>query len=176
MKAIKLSEDFVLPKSVQKVHVEGVSSKKLDLSNYKNLKEFSVEGSTENLQLNGCANLEKLDIEDYYLKTLNLSGCSGLTEFDTLDQDNLKNIDFTGCKGLKKLRISSGGLKKLNLQECSKLKELEVNAGKLTDLKLPEKIQKITFENLLLTSLDLSKYNKLEEVYFEGEAPKLGKR
>lgn len=175
LKAVKLSEDFVLPKSVQKVHVEGVSSKKLDLSNYKNLKEFSVEGSTENLQLNGCANLEKLDIEDYYLKTLNLSGCSELTEFDTLDQDNLKNIDFTGCKGLKKLRISSGGLKKLNLQECSKLKELEVNAGKLTDLKLPEKIQKITFENLLLTSLDLSKYNKLEEVYFEGEAPKLVK-
>ena len=36
LKAIKLSEDFVLPKSVQKVHVEGVSSKKLDLSNYKN--------------------------------------------------------------------------------------------------------------------------------------------
>ena len=90
-------------------------------------------------------------------------------------EHNLKNIDFTGCKGLKKLRISSGGLKKLNLQECSKLKELEVNAGKLTDLKLPEKIQKITFENLLLTSLDLSKYNKLEEVYFEGEAPKLEK-
>ena len=105
LKAVKLSEDFVLPKSVQKVHVDGVSSKKLDLSNYKNLKEFSVEGSTENLQLNGCANLEKLDIEDYYLKTLNLSGCSELTEFDTLDQDNLKNIDFTGCKSLKKLRI-----------------------------------------------------------------------
>ena len=71
-------------------------------------------------------------LNTYYLKTLNLSGCSGLTEFDTLDQDNLKNIDFTGCKGLKKLRISSGGLKKLNLQECSKLKELELNAGKLT--------------------------------------------
>lgn len=175
LKAVKLSDDFVLPKSVQKVHVEGISSKKLDLSNYKNLKEFSVEGSTENLQLNGCANLEKLDIEDYYLKTLDLSGCSELTEFDTLDQDDLKNIDFTGCKGLKKLRVSSGGLKKLNLQECSKLKELEVNAGKLNDLKLPEKIQKITFENLLLTSLDLSKYNKLEEVYFEGEAPKLEK-
>lgn len=101
LKAVKLSDDFVLPRSVQKVHVERISSKKLDLSNYKNLKEFSMKGSTENLQLNGCANLTKLDIEDYYLKTLNLSGCSRLTEFDTLDQDNLKNIDFTGCKGLK---------------------------------------------------------------------------
>ena len=29
-----------------------------------------------------------------------------------------------------------------------KLKELELNAGKLTDLKLPKKIQKITFENI----------------------------
>lgn len=39
LKAVKLSEDFVLPKSVQKFMLRGYRQK-LDLSNYKNLKSF----------------------------------------------------------------------------------------------------------------------------------------
>ena len=173
--AEKLSDDFVLPKSVQKAEIGKISSGKLDLSGYTNLKELTVAGSLENLQLKGCTQLENLDVNQTRLKTLNLAGCSGLPELETLCQYDLKNADFSGCAGLKKLNIDGGNLKQLNLQGCSSLKELKLNAGKLTDLKLPEKIQEINFGDIGLTNLDLSSCKQIKYVSFREKAPKLKK-
>ena len=177
--------------SVEKLEVRGSSGKHIKnlngIEKFKNLKILNLFNvNIKNLDLSNIPTLVNLYIyEDKDLKSLNLNGCTELTDVNLRLCYNIGKIDFTKNSALRTLRISSAKLKELDLSDCVQLESIEVsgqqikyleigNGSKLTDLvcnntsveKLNLKdctlLQKLDCKNNKLKELDLSNSTQLE--------------
>nr|BAN04700.1 putative disease resistance protein [Brassica rapa subsp. pekinensis]BAN04701.1 putative disease resistance protein [Brassica rapa subsp. pekinensis]BAW35451.1 clubroot resistance protein [Brassica rapa subsp. pekinensis] len=122
--------------------------KLMNLSNSKNLKELpdlSTATNLQTLELSGCSSLTELPFSignAINLRRLNLSHCSSLMELPSSMENatDLEELNLTGCLHLAKLPSSIGNLKKLYLKDCSSLVEFPSSMENVT-----------TLEELLLT-------------------------
>ncbi|KAH0935336.1 hypothetical protein HID58_012453, partial [Brassica napus] len=117
--------------------------KLMNLSNSKNLKELpdlSTATNLQTLELSGCSSLTELPFSignAINLRRLNLSHCSSLMELPSSMENatDLEELNLTGCLHLAKLPSSIGNLKKLYLKDCSSLVELPSSVRNSINLK-----------------------------------------
>lgn len=104
--------------------------------------------------------------------TLDLSGCSRLTDVDIRD-NHITAADFSGCERLFEIYCGSNGMTSLRLEGCVGLISVYCSDNAIGEIDVsgsPELINFDTFGNPL-TSIDLSANPKLflDRVYTEGE-------
>ncbi|MBR0069104.1 MAG: hypothetical protein IJP97_01275 [Synergistaceae bacterium] len=116
--------------------------------------------SLTTLDLSGCSNIEKVDIQlSESLQSLNLSGCDNLSEVNldgclsltevtglssnsTVQQisingcDSLRTLDVSNCSGLRTLDCSSNNLDELVVDDCEELVTLDCSYNSLSELSI----------------------------------------
>jgi len=137
-----------------------------------------------------CTQLEKFIIDvtdDYYIDTIDLSGCTVLNRFSVNDYNRyydsiyynsiygnyIKNINFRGCTALEKLSGNSDRCSLINLQlesldisGCTALVSLDVSRNNLTVLDVSDctALKNLDCSLNKLTMLDLSNNTALTSV------------
>ena len=110
----------------------------LNLSGHTALKKLNLlppnDGSSEGLMTYGIDEWRKSN----KLRDINISGCSGLTGYLTLNYDNLEywvpleRLDASGCTGITQFECPNSLLSYLNFDDCTNLKYITMNQGRLT--------------------------------------------
>ncbi|KAL0738753.1 hypothetical protein Bca4012_014963 [Brassica carinata] len=111
-----------------------------DSGNLKELPDLSTATNLQTLDLRGCSSLTELPYSignAINLRNLDLSNCSSLVEFPSSMENvtTLERLDLTGCLHLAKLPSSIGNLKGLYLGDCSSLVELPSSIRNSLNLK-----------------------------------------
>ncbi|RID72707.1 hypothetical protein BRARA_C04586 [Brassica rapa] len=115
-----------------------------DSENLNELPDLSTATNLQTLDLSGCSSLTELPFSignAINLRRLNLSHCSSLVEFPSSMENvtTLEELLLTGCSHLANLPPSIGNLKtylkKFELRGCSSLRELPSSIGNMTNLE-----------------------------------------
>ena len=146
----------------------------LDVSGHKTLQElYCYEDDEENLCLktvnvSGCTSLTDLYVSSPSLTHLNVSGCTSLRELYLESMLLLTELNVSGCTALESLYCESeeeqGSLSSLNLTDCTALQSLWCGNQKLTSLTLTgfTNLKELYCYYNALTALDVSKNLALE--------------
>ena len=154
--------------------------KKLDLTVYPQLTYLDiVDTPVEELTIDSgsCPNLGYVELWETKVKSLDLSGKSGLREL-VINNTPLASLDISGDSSLESLYISSPDLVSLKTDGCSNLAKLTVESSKLETLDLSSlyALQELSLENCTalktlkldetasLYGLELNNCNALQEV------------
>lgn len=131
----------------------------IDLSNNA-LKSFGCSYlPVETLNLSGNPAMTILSADYCHLSSLDISGCTGLTQISCGYGNSLATLDVSDCENLELLFLRDNGtLTSLDVSNNPKLRSLNVMNNKLTSLILSEnpQLQSLFCEINLLTSLDVS--------------------
>lgn len=143
----------------------------LDFSGLDRLRELTVKGfsDTDSLTMGGgLPSLEYLDLNESYIETINLSGCTALN--DLIINESIQNIDLSGCTALTEYTFISNQLRTLHVDRCTSLSELHIgeafNLRKLT-MKGADNLRLLTVDgnnNSSLDTLDLTSLPSLDSV------------
>ena len=134
------------------------------------VKEISLNMLYPVERLNGIQyfpNLEKLKVEAYDLRTVDLSRNTALKELSVVGCRNLTSLDLSHNPNLQRLTCRATGLTSLDLSHNPNLQRLNCNFTGLTSLDLshnPE-LEYLSCVSNKFTKLDLSNNTKLTEVY-----------
>ena len=124
---------------------------------WESVKEISLNMLYPVERLNGIQyfpNLEKLKVEAYDLRTVDLSRNTALKELSVVGCRNLTSLDLSHNPELEYLSCVSNKFTKLDLSNNTKLTEVYCSEGKLTELNVKQ--------CNLLTKLDCSQNNLTE--------------
>lgn len=128
-------------------------------------KSTSEPMQIENLDLRGCANLEKLDCSTGILKQLNVDGLSKLTTIDC-QWNILTELDITGCINLSNFDATHNEISHFDPSPAgSSLKSLTVDYNKLgtVDVSANPELTSLKCSHMdTFTSLDITKNAKLK--------------
>lgn len=137
--------------AVEGIHITNCHSlKSVDLRQFPQLKTFEIHSHTsfgdklyvDNMNIDACAHLEKLYLENISANNLELGNLKRLTSV-SIRESEIKNVNLTGSSNLTALDIYvssnkiSDHVTHINLSRCEKLNNLE--------LRVPHKIE---FEHL----------------------------
>ena len=137
---------------------------------WESVKEISLNMLYPVERLNGIQyfpNLEKLKVEAYDLRTVDLSRNTALKELSVVGCRNLTSLDLSHNPNLQRLTCRATGLTSLDLSHNPNLQRLNCNFTGLTSLDLshnPE-LEYLSCVSNKFTKLDLSNNTKLTEVY-----------
>ena len=111
-------------------------------------------------------NIKGLDCYYNNLTSLNVSGCTALTELNCY-QNNLTSLNVSGCTALTDLSCSRNDLTSLDVSKNTKLTELDCGYNNLTSLDVSKNTALTYLEcsGNNLTSLDVSKNTELTWLY-----------
>ncbi len=163
----KTSEAWV--SKIKKIEWNNATPKRISQINWYN------QELTGNLNLNACADIDKLYCNNNQLMSLSVNGCINIREIycdnnqitilelgeliclvNLYCHDNrLKNLEIKGCTKLTNLYCGNNQLTKLNIDECIKLNTLNCYNNKLTTLGLSN------YKNLTFVSCDSNKITNL---------------
>lgn len=124
----------------------------LELSNsdlYKELENGEFEKT-------GFKGLEGLNA----LVSLTINKAQG-KDADKFDKVSEKDIDLSKLSMIQKINAENQGFKNLDLSKRTLLSELNLKNNELESIKLPNTLNKLSLDNNHLTSIDLSKLDKL---------------
>ena len=109
------------------------------------------------LDVSGCTALTELTCFGNQLLALDVSSCTALTKL-TCSDNQLLTLDVSDCTSLTELWCSNNKLTDLDVSGCTSLTELWCFINKLTDLDVTgcTALTKLTCYKNLLTALDLS--------------------
>ena len=127
------------------------SNGKLSEKEIKNAKELSLR-IDEVDDLTGIGylfELEKLDIQEGKLQSLDLTGNKKLVSVRVVNNSPLDKIDLSGCSELKTLELANTSLTEIDLSCNQKLKTLSLSKNPFETLDLSK--------NILLETLDCSR-------------------
>ena len=155
----------------------------LDLSQNTKLVDVALSISVEKLDFSGMKDLQKLDISDDKLITLDISDCPSLstlyvssTAMTTMNVsqsnnisemslycENLTSLDISKCTELVSLIFASSVVERLDLSHQSKLMELSCRLPKLTSLNVSNNplLQSLEITCPKVTSIDLDRNTEL---------------
>lgn len=147
----------------------------LDFSGLDRLRELTVKGFsvTDSLTMGGgLPSLEYLDLNESYIETINLSGCTALN--DLIINESIQNIDLSGCTALTEYTFISNQLRTLHVDRCTSLSELYIGeASNLRELTMKgaDNLRLLTVDghkdyvvNSSLDTLDLTSLPSLDSV------------
>ena len=115
------------------------------------------ENLLTSLNVSGCTALTELVCNNNRLTSLEASGCTALTTL-YCGGNQLTSLDISGCTALTTLDCSRNPLTSINLSGCHSLKEFSWTGGKLTSLDVSgcTSLTKLVCNNNRLTSLEAS--------------------
>ena len=146
---------------------------KLDCSYNANLKTlnnardyFNQTKPLTTLNVNGCSALTEINVSCNALSSINLISCSNLSKL-LCDHNSLTSLNLSGKTKLTALDCSSNNIESLNLNSCSNIQELYCSSNNISSLNV-KNLSYLTSVQCIsnrLTSLDLTGCNALTNLY-----------
>ena len=122
--------------------------------------EASVANISGCLKIQNCESLQEFYSHDFYVHSLDMSGCSNMTSIFIYRQNKtgIASLNTNGCSNLTSLTCRGGSLASLNLSTNTKLDNLSVESNKLKSLDLSKcrDLWRIDVSSNQLTELDVS--------------------
>ena len=136
----------------------------LDASGCLAMTQFMCEDSKlQSIDMSGCTALEQVHCTNSELKTLNLNGCTQLAHL-VLDDNKLTSINVNNCPAITWLSVKNNELTEIDVSTCTSLDRITCTSNKLTSLILNTAMETVEAADNQLSSLDLSKCQKLAQL------------
>lgn len=187
--------DFNTLPNVSVINVSGCTGLLgLDVDSAVNLEQLNIsETNFEEINLSNNTGLQSLEASGSALKTLNLLGCTSLSEVELTSATELVNLNIGGCWALTSIDIStltnlevfyanaaginnlSGSATKLDFSNNPNLKEIQVNditSFTEIDLTANTKLEKFVYDRMPMTTVDLSNCVALQNFQIGGASLK----
>ena len=145
--------------------------KTLDLPSFPKLSEFKIYHlALDQLHINNCFNLKKINIYNCQLEELDLSSCAANLEYLKVSgNDSLHTLDLNNCVKLDSIDVSRNSITQLNISNCKKLRYLDCSYNKLSELELNNPLLCTLYcDNNEISKLDVTNFKELKHLYCEG--------
>ena len=135
-------------------NISDTTKRELDLSPFPKLSELKIYHlALDQLHINTCFNLKKIEIDSCQLQELNLSSCANLEYLKVSGNDSLHALDLSRCMKLDTLNVRGNSITQLDVSQCKGLKYLDCSRNTI--------LSKLELNNPLLCTLDCS-FNQLD--------------
>ncbi len=141
--------------------------KTLDLPSFPKLSELKIYYlALDQLHINNCFNLKKINIYNCQLEELDLSSCAANLEYLKVSgNDSLHILDLSRCVKLDSIDVSRNSITQLNISNCKKLRYLDCSYNKLSELELNHlHLEYLKCSNNNISNLDVSSCKKLKDL------------
>ena len=148
-------------------NISDTTKRELDLSPFPKLSELKIYHlALDQLHINNCFNLKKIEIDSCQLQELNLSSCANLEYLKVSGNDSLHALDLSCCMKLDTLNVNRNSITQLDVSNCNRLRYLNCLFNKLQKLNVSKcgELEVLAVENNNLSVLDISKCRKLEKL------------
>ncbi|WP_297135869.1 leucine-rich repeat domain-containing protein [uncultured Eubacterium sp.] len=144
--------------------------KTLDLPSFPKLSELKIHRLVlDQLHINNCFNLKKINIYDCQLEELNLSSCANLEYLKVSGNDSLHILDLSRCVKLDSIDVSGNSITQLDISNCKKLRYLNCSDNKLSELELNNPLLYALYcYNNEISKLDVGNFKELKYLYCDG--------
>lgn len=143
------------------------TKRKLDLSPFPKLSELKIHHlALDQLHINNCFNLKKINITNCQLEELDLSSCANLEYLKVSGNDSLHTLDLNNCVKLDSIDVSRNSITQLNISNCKKLRYLDCSGNEISKLDVTnfKELKHLYCDGNNLSELDISKCKKLEQL------------
>ncbi len=150
----------------------------VDFTGCKNLETISTDAfmsctKLESLNFTDCSKLKRFQFGDRdcrRFKSLNLKGCTELTDLQLYGGYGFGTINLTGCNNLISISITGASIRSIDLSSCPKLSSVDFRLCGFIDSVNLTGCTELTNIDICsgssITSIDLSPYKKLKKVHF----------
>ena len=148
-------------------NISDTTKRELDLSPFPKLSELKIYHlALDQLHINNCFNLKKIEVDSCQLQELNLSSCANLEYLKVSGNDSLHALDLSCCMKLDTLNVNRNSITQLDVSNCNRLRYLNCLFNKLPKLNVSKcgELEVLAVENNNLSVLDISKCRKLEKL------------
>ena len=148
-------------------NISDTTKRELDLSPFPKLSELKIYHlALDQLHINNCFNLKKIEIDSCQLQELNLSSCANLEYLKVSGNDSLHALDLSCCMKLDTLNVNRNSITQLDVSNCNRLRYLNCLFNKLQKLNVSKcgELEVLAVENNNLSVLDISKCKELESL------------
>lgn len=144
--------------------------KTLDLPSFPKLSELKIYHlALDQLHINNCFNLKKINIYNCQLEELDLSSQVNLEYLEVSGNDSLHTLDLNNCVKLDSIDVSRNSITQLNISNCKKLRYLDCSYNKLSELELNNPLLCTLYcDNNEISKLDVTNFKELKHLYCEG--------
>ena len=148
-------------------NISDTTKRELDLSPFPKLSELKIYHlALDQLHINNCFNLKKIEIDSCQLQELNLSSCANLEYLKVSGNDSLHTLDLNNCVKLDSIDVSRNSITQLNISNCKKLRYLDCSGNEISKLDVTnfKELKHLYCDGNNLSELDISKCKKLEQL------------
>lgn len=151
-------------------NISDTTKRELDLSPFPKLSELKIYHlALDQLHINNCFNLKKIEIDSCQLQELNLSSCANLEYLKVSGNDSLHALDLNNCVKLDSIDVSRNSVTQLNISNCKKLRYLDCSDNKLSELELNNPLLYALYcYNNEISKLDVGNFKELKYLYCDG--------
>lgn len=152
-------------------YISDTTKMKLDLSPFPKLSELKIYYlALDQLHINNCFNLKKINIYNCQLEELDLSSCAANLEYLKVSgNDSLHTLDLNNCVKLDSIDVSRNSVTQLNISNCKKLRYLDCSDNKLSELELNNPLLYALYcYNNEISKLDVGNFKELKYLYCDG--------
>lgn len=151
-------------------NISDTTKRELDLSPFPKLSELKIYHlALDQLHINNCFNLKKIEIDSCQLQELNLSSCANLEYLKVSGNDSLHTLDLNNCVKLDSIDVSRNSVTQLNISNCKKLRYLDCSDNKLSELELNNPLLYALYcYNNEISKLDVGNFKELKYLYCDG--------
>ena len=149
-------------------NISDTTKRELDLSPFPKLSELKIYHlALDQLHINNCFNLKKIEIDSCQLQELNLSSCANLEYLKVSGNDSLHALDLSCCMKLDTLNVNRNSITQLDVSNCNRLRYLNCLFNKLQKLNVSKcgELEVLAVENNNLSVLDVSRCRKLKQLW-----------
>lgn len=151
-------------------NISDTTKRELDLSPFPKLSELKIYHlALDQLYINNCFNLKKINIYNCQLEELDLSSQVNLEYLEVSGNDSLHTLDLNNCVKLDSIDVSRNSITQLNINNCKKLRYLDCSGNKLSELELNNPLLCTLYCYINeISKLDVGNFKELKHLYCEG--------
>lgn len=151
-------------------NISDTTKRELDLSPFPKLSELKIYHlALDQLHINNCFNLKKINIYNCQLEELDLSSQVNLEYLEVSGNDSLHTLDLNNCVKLDSIDVSRNSVTQLNISNCKKLRYLDCSDNKLSELELNNPLLCTLYCYINeISKLDVGNFKELKHLYCEG--------
>lgn len=149
-------------------YISDTTKMKLDLSPFPKLSELKIYYlALDQLHINNCFNLKKINIYNCQLEELDLSSCAANLEYLKVSgNDSLHTLDLNNCVKLDSIDVSGNSITQLDISNCKKLRYLDCSDNKISKLDVGnfKELKHLYCDRNNLSELNVSKCKELKKL------------
>lgn len=151
-------------------NISDTTKRELDLSPFPKLSELKIHHlALDQLHINNCFNLKKINIYNCQLEELDLSSQVNLEYLEVSGNDSLHTLDLNNCTKLDSIDVSGNSITQLDISNCKKLRYLDCSDNKLSELELNNPLLYALYcYNNEISKLDVGNLKELKYLYCSG--------